>query len=315
MQEEDAGGGEGDAIGAADGLSRAQPVVPLEHSPRSFPSIIPEWQEQGDGEVAVAANSATSATLSARHVEESKVRQTAAEQVVEQGSKVESRDVVHETTSKGKRTLLGSSALLSPNRPPQVMNRPPQVMGQASANVLPLPGACAAGIQDHATAHVGTAGGAGGVAPAYAAAGRQDAKGDKNIDSHAVKADGSKREERPSDARKEEEDCTLKEEANQVSTSRDHESEASMSTFRDHESEASMSSPFASCSIGFSLIGGAEQPDNSGFAEHMGLSALELENRFMEEGITRLRARGREGAFVVTAETGFLETSLVSMWV
>jgi hypothetical protein len=323
LTEEVAGGGEG-AIVATDGLPRAQAVVPLDHSPPPFPSITPdakqvsrwesfegkvgfragkgsEGQERGDGAVAVAvavAVAANAVALPTRHVEESKARQTAAGQIVEQGSEVESRDVVHETTSVGRSTLVGSSALLSPVS----TNRPPQVMGQvASANVLPLPGACSAGIQGHATAHVGTAG---GVDTADAAAGSQDATGDKSIDHpHAVKAHGSKREECPSDAGNEEEDPTLQEEAYQVSTS------------RDHESMESMSSPFASCSIGFSLLGGGEQPDNSGFAEHMGLSALELENRFMEEGITRLRARGAEGAFVVTAETGFLETSLVSTWV
>jgi hypothetical protein len=298
--------------------------VPLDHSPPPFPSIAPdakqvgrwEWftgkvgfeagkgregQERGDGAVAVAANAVS---LLTRHVEDSKARQTAAEQIVEQGSEVESRDVVHETTSVGKSTLVGSSALLSPVS----TNRPPQVMGQAaSANVLPLPGACAPGIQGHATAHVGTAAGvAGGLATTDATASSQDATGDKSIDlcsCHAVKAHGSKREEYPSDAGNEEEDPTLKEEASQLSTS------------RDHEAIEFMSSPFASCSIGFSLLGGGEQPDDSGFAEHMGLSALELENRFMEEGITRLKARGAEGAFVVTAETGFLETSLVSTWV
>lgn len=180
-------------------------------------------------------------------------------------------------------------------------------MRQASANVLPLPGACVAGIQGHATVHVGTAE---GVAPADAAAGSQDATGDKSIDFYVVKAHGSKLEECLSDAGNEEEDSTLQEETNQ--TSWDHESVESMQSLSTVES---ISSPLASCSIGFSLIGGGEKPDNSGFAEHMGLSALELENRFMEEGITRLKARGAEGAFVVTAETGFLETSMVSMWV
>jgi hypothetical protein len=181
------------AVGATNGLPGAQTVVPLATIPAAKQVGRWEWfkgkvgfgagkgsegQERGDG--AVAANAAA---LSTRHVEESKAHQTAAEQAVEQGGEMESRDVVHETTSVGKSTLVGSSALLSSVS----TNRPPQVMGQASANV----GACAAGIQGQATAHVGTAA---GVPPADAAAGSQDATVDKSIDSHAVKAHGSKRE-------------------------------------------------------------------------------------------------------------------------
>jgi len=186
-----------DAKAATDGLPCAQTVVPLATIPAAkqvgkwewfkgkvgFGAVKgSEWQERGDG--AVAANAAA---LSTRHVEESKAHQAAAEQAVEQGGEVENRDVVHETTSVGKSTLVGSSALLSSVS----TNRPLQVIGQASANVLPLPGACVAGIQGQATAHVGNAA---GVAAADAAAGSQDATGEKSIDSHAVKAHGSKRE-------------------------------------------------------------------------------------------------------------------------
>ena len=150
-----------DTIGATDGLPGAQTVVPLASTPAAKQVGRWEWfkgkvgfgagkgsegQERGDGAV-----SANAADLSTRHVEESKAHQTAAEQTVEQGSEVEIRDVVHETTSVGKSTVVGSSALLSA---------------------------------------VSTA----GVAPVDAASGSQDATGDKSIDSHAVKAHGSKRE-------------------------------------------------------------------------------------------------------------------------
>ena len=56
----------------------------------------------------------------------------------------------------------------------------------------------------------------------------------------------------------------------------------------------------------------SETSEVSGFSDRLGLSAVELESRFMHTESSGGLERGAERAFMVTAEAGFVERSPVS---